>query len=606
MMVPTSPEPSPNQTREQAEPFLAIGLTLCVLGLALRWWRLDLMPFRFDAAEALARTRETLAYGFPPLTGIVNSLGFRNPAGLEWLILPSALLSPDPRLSAVWIAVLFMSGVWPMLRLGATIGGSWGAWLLGVVYTFHPLCVFASRDVWAQNLLPMFGAWALWCVVHARVAPPRQAANLLARAFVAISVAAAVHLSGVAWWLTLCGIALFWLRQVATKVEGETRPTLDPDGTPTNGAQPLPTRISLWVRPMLAAAALFLFLLPSAMDFLRVQSAPAQPKPDYVETFERQMPQPKPVVLRVGDSFAALFEPWSSVGATGGAAELLPNWVVGLAGGVDMVLMLASLIGFVLVLVAALRPGAVPSLPQDLARILLAWVLVPAVGAGVFMRYPNSTYLYCALPATYLFVPLALRAVSACLLRRIIAWPKSATGDGGETSAGSSAERTHELSNYPASVPKEGIRFRTVGGLTLALVALAYISFQLAVVRELDRVGRVDGPYYIPLAEQVALVQDLKAAGVRSGRFVHLAGGWFQRPYDYLLEWLAPRHLTGSTEAPMWGVAEDLLLRRSQPKLQEYCKRVLRRNRGSVQWDVFPSEAAVIQILDQYARIPPE
>lgn len=606
-MVPTSPEPSPNQTREQAEPFLAIGLTLCVLGLALRWWRLDLMPFRFDAAEALARTRETLAYGFPPLTGIVNSLGFRNPAGLEWLILPSALLSPDPRLSAVWIAVLFMSGVWPMLRLGATIGGRWGAWLLGGVYTFHPLCVFASRDVWAQNLLPMFGAWALWWVVHARVAPPRQAANLLARAFVAISVAAAVHLSGVAWWLTLCGIALFWLRQVATKVEGETRPTLDPDGTPTNGAQPLPTRISLWVPPTLAAAALFLFLLPSAMDFLRVQSAPAQPKPDYVETFERQMPQPKPVVLRVGDSLAALFEPWSSVGATGGAAELLPNWVVWLAGGVDMVLMLASLIGFVLVLVAALRPGAVPSLPQDLARILLAWVLVPAVGAGVFMRYPNSTYLYCALPATYLFVLVALRTVADLLRRSIIATPTQANAESGVASQeASTAKLTHESCNLAASAPKETIRFRIALGIALAFVALPYIVFQLTLVRELNRVGRVDGPYYIPLAEQVALVQDLKAAGVRSGRFVHLAGGWFQRPYDYLLEWLAPRQLAASTDAPMWGVAEDLLLRRRQPKLQEYCKRVLRRNRGSVQWDVFPSEAAVVQILDQYARIPPE
>lgn len=606
-MAATTREPSSNQTREHPGRFLAIGLTLCVLGLALRWWRLDLMPFRFDAAEALARTRETLVQGCPPLTGIINSLGFRNPAGLEWLILPSALLSPDPRLSAAWIAVLFMSGVWPMLRLGAAVGGRWGAWLLGVVYTFHPLCVFASRDVWAQNLLPIFGAWALWWVVHACAAPRRQAANLLARAFVAISVAAAVHLSGVAWWIILWGIALSRLRYVPTKGEGEARPTFDPDGTPSNGDHPLPTRVSLWVRPTLAAATLLSFLLPSAMDFVRVQFAQAQRKPDYVETFERQMPLPKPVVLRIGDSLAYLFEPWSSVGATGGAAELLPNWVVWLAGGVDMVLMSASLIGFVIILVAALRPGAAPRFPQDLARILLAWVLLPAVGAAVFMRYPNSTYLYCALPAMYLFVPIALRTVADLICKWRIARPSLAIAESATASEGaSSAAQTHGSCNLAASGPKEAIRFRIGWGMALALVAVSYSVFQLTIVWELNRVRRVDGPYYIPLAEQVALVQDLKAAGVRSGRFVHLAGGWFQRPYDYLLEWLAPPHLAGTPDAPMWGVAEDLFLRRSRPKLQEFCKRALRWNRGSVQWDVFPSEAAVAQILDQYSRMPPE
>jgi len=602
-------ELSDNSSHENRQRFFTVGLILFVLGLMLRWWRLDLMPFRFDAAEALARARETLVHGFPPVTGIVNSLGFRNPAGLQWLILPTALVSPDPRLSAAWIAVLFMLGVWPMVRLGATVGGHWGACMLGIVYTFHPICVFASRDVWAQNLLPTFGAWVLWWVVRARTTPPCQTANLLARAFCVISVAAAVHLSAIAWWITLWGIAFSLMRQTTRGRDGEASSSSDPHGGPLSGTpQPQSPRFTIWMRPTLAALVLLLLLLPSALDFFRVQWAPVQAKPDFVEDFERRMPPPKPTTMRVADSLAALFEPWSSVGATGGAAQLLPGWVVWLAAGVDLVLMLASLLGFVVVLVASVRPSANPALPKDLARILLAWVLVPTVGAAVFLRYPNSTYLYCALPATFLFVTVGLRSVAELFRRGILArasWAKAADRRV-VLSESPSAVPKNEVYYFEASAPKNPICVRAVVGIGLALLALPYLVFQLAIVRELDRAGRVDGPYYIPLSEQVALVQDLKAAGVRSGRFVHLAGGWFQRPYDYLLEWLAPSSSAASTGAPMWGVAEDLLLRRSRPKCQEFCKRVLRRNRGSVRWDVFPNEEAVVQILNQYSRIPPE
>jgi hypothetical protein len=574
-------------------------IALCAVGLALRWWRLDLMAFRYDAAEALARARQTVDLGYPPLTGIVNSLGFRNPAGLEWVILPAVLISPDPRAAAAWIGLLVMSGMLALWWAARQLAGRAGAWAAAALYVFLPQTVFSSRDVWAQHLLIPAGAWSLAFALRA-LAGSREAAerasavdqagrasadesrarapDVCPRVGVPRPLLGALALAGVATTIHLCAALWFaglfvWLTWFAREGAGRCAPATD--------APPRKRPAPEFVLGLVVAVLVVLALVPSFLDWRAVRANPAPVKPPHIAKFELSAPAPKAFPGRLSEACAGIFDPLSSLQAASGIEKHMPaSWQTA-ARGADVALLLAALLGVGVTVLAALarRPSEASPLgvPSSVARLLVLWIFAPPVLAGAAVRYPNATYFYFALPAVLLLVVLGVRGAGRAVLHRANA------------AAGGASTRL--------------VRARR--GLTVAALALVaglccfYAIFFVAAMLTVARVRTVNGPYYTPLREQLGLVREFDRAGLGRGNLVHLGGPWFQRSYDYLIE--------AVLQVPMRPpaiVIEDLLLRRAQPTRQRFIEGTLPRRWGSIRWQVFPTQADAWKFADEFYSVP--
>lgn len=533
----------------------SVGLLVLMVaaGMALRLWRLDLIVFRYDSAEALFRVRDTLVLGHPPLTGIVNSLGFRNPPGLIWLLLPGALVSPWPQAAAAWQAFLALTGVLPLFLVARRhLKGP--AWALPVaMYCFLPVMVFGGRSIWAQNLLPSIGAWALWGAAVALDAArtPRSRARHAAFCTAMLAVAVLVHPASVP--LLVMAAALFaWLA-----VRGE----LD--------------RRSL-LRGSLTTVALLCVLLPSGMDWLEKRGTQERAQPEFARQFAEKMPPPEPVLLRARSGLASVFEPLASGDPMGGIGLLLsPGWRVA-ASVLDFAHLLLAAAGVALALLGmgmAWRPARASG-PAGAARpgtrafsrheaLLAAWLLLPPVAGAFLVARPNWTYFALGLPALLLLagVPVSrLAEAPRGKWRRVLAWCVAAM---------------------------------------VMVGALGYGRLHVTAMRIADSGEPMPGPYYIPLRFQADLACRLANEGVGPGRFHHLAGDWFGRPYDYLLTHCTAGCRGGSV--PRWAAMDDTAVRGGA---DSDVSRWLLSNgnlfQGSVVAGVFDSEAEAEAFVQGY------
>lgn len=524
--------------------------------MALRLWRLDLIVFRYDSAEALFRVRDTLVLGHPPLTGIVNSLGFRNPPGLIWLLLPGALASPWPQAAAAWQAFLALTGVLPLFLIARRhLAGC--AWVLPVaMYCFLPVMVFGGRSIWAQNLLPSIGAWALWGAAVALDAARTPRARSRGAAFCTAMLAVAVLVHPASVPLLVMMAALFaWLA---------LRGTLD--------------RRSL-LRGAVPTVALLCALLPSGMDWLEKRGTPEWAQPEFARQFAEKLPPPEPVLQRVRSSLASVFEPLASGDPMGGIGLLLPPGWMMTARILDYVHLLVVAAGLALVLfgmVIALRNARAPAgagagprsdAPFRRHEVLIAgWLLLPPLVGAALVARPNWTYFALGLPALLLL-------------------------------AGVTVSRLVESSN---AARRRAVAV-CVAGLVL-LGGLGYGGLHVAAMRTADSGEAMPGPYYIALRFQSELACRLAADGVEPDRFHHLAGDWFQRPYEYLLRYCTNGCADGTRAR--WAVAEDTALRGGSDSPPSQW---LRSNAGfffgTVAVGVFDSEIAANGYIDGYIKV---
>ncbi|MCX7718181.1 MAG: hypothetical protein N2111_07250 [Candidatus Sumerlaeaceae bacterium] len=492
-------------------------ILLAVAGLGLRWWRLDLMPFRYDSAAEMWRAREVLEGGGLPVTGIINSLGFRNPAGFTWLIMPAAVCSPDPRWTAAWIGIWTMTALWPLYAAGRLVLGQRALALLPcAVWAVLPICVMGGRSIWPQNLLATVGAWGLWLILLACQAdsPLRRRVAAAAAAFAVLGFGALVHLSclaavGVA--LVLLGVGMGFMRRTGDR---QTKPM-------TGG---FAVAVLLGLLP--AAAG----LSPSAVDGWRRMSVPESQraaKPAHIQQYESRMPPPKPLPARLSDAIGGLFQQFSSLGATGGIDQQLTPVAVAAGRSADVALLALVLAGVARTALTAGRRRALAvgtgGLRRFHAAVLLAWVFVPPATAAFVLKRLNASYFAYTLPALLLFAGIAMRPVGGEVSRRLA-----------RATALAFAAGTFSL----------------------------YIFFFFCTMTALDASRYVRGDYYIPLANQLSLVRRLAAEGVSRARFVHLSGDWFQHSYNYLFDEMGIRPAAESE--PVWAVVEDLVLRGRQ------------------------------------------
>lgn len=525
-------------------PHLWTLLFLAALGLALRCWRLDLISFRFDNAELLFRTRQTLELGYPPLTGIVNSLGFHNPPGIIWLLLPPLVLSPSPQIATAWFALLSLSALWPLYRLARLSLPSKGYVLACTLFVALPSSIMMGRSVWQQNILPTLGAFALlWLLEALDATRPAKARGLAASGCLLVLLfGASVHLAAFAWLL----LALAFLAPLAWK-----------------GAFPSQTlRFALF-----ATTALALTFVPSALDAVNVRMHPPQEKPDYIATYERKAPDASsPLPARLGQAMNGPYAVFANQSTPGGIEADMPGGVQNATRALDTLFFVLALAGTALVLFKAASTSQGPERLR--ARVILAWVFVPCLAGALVMPRINATYFFLAVPGALLLCAYAPQA----LLERLRATPRA----------------------------------RHVAALALSALPLAvYGWFFMSAMATIDRTGFANGVYYIPLRDQAQVAQRLAGEGIARGQLYHVSGEWFQRPYDYLHQevYRAP---AASLVSGQWAILYDQCLYPDHPKRSDFFLSHAAFRHANVAAALLPAPDAVRACLDQLWSVQEE
>ena len=564
-------------TRRRGQAETAVVIALFAVGLAVRLTRLDLMSFRFDSAVELMRARETLFLGHPPLSGIINSQGFRNPAGFTWFLQPATMLTMDPRAAAAWVGVAALSGLVPLWLTARRWLGSAAALFVGVLWAVAPAAVFSGRAIWAQNLMPAFGAWALWfvlCVNDDTLSPVRRGRAVVGAA-VAVTLATLVHLSGAA--LAFAAAALC------------ARPFLC-------GRVGRKHAFAALAVGILGAVA----LLPCAVDYAGRKSAPSLTKPEYETKYETYLAPPDPTGRRVFAAFGCVFAQLSSNSASGGVGAAVDAPWRGLAQTADALLFVLAAVGVMrcaLILYRRTRAGkavpppnpeesgtyeeppsdlahppqAQPVPPVALALALLSWCFLPPLVGGLIISRPNPTYFAGLFPAILLLAAAAL-----------------------------------------APAPPSRWTARLAGralAVAAPLLGACYVTFLAACLTRVDTERWIGDSYYIPLADQAELAAKLSAAGVAPGRLLQLNGDWFQVPTDYTLQWMwTSLHRSGAPLpiTPRWAVADDSRLRGDQ---QARCRFMEDRSAfsvGPVRVAVFRDQEQGVDFAKEFFAIPKE
>jgi hypothetical protein len=186
----------------------AILLAILVLAAGMRLWRLDLMEFKADEAQACQLALQVVddlrGAGHPfPLVGLLSSVGVPNPPLFIYLVALPLFFFRDPLAAAACIAVSNVAAVGLCYLVGRRYFSPFVALASAACYALAPWAVIFSRKIWAQDLLPIFlGGFLL--AAHAFLVDrrPRALAWLLALAAAAMEL----HFSALILGAVLCGL----------------------------------------------------------------------------------------------------------------------------------------------------------------------------------------------------------------------------------------------------------------------------------------------------------------------------------------------------------------------------------------------------------------
>src|SRR5207248_10019948 len=111
---------------------VVVLVTVTAAVLTLQGWRSRIPTF--DLVTDIYRIRDFLATGVLPQHADTNGYGAFSPPGSAWLMLPSALLFDDPRLSEyVGAGLLHFLTILGLFLLGRPYFGTWSGCWVGAV-----------------------------------------------------------------------------------------------------------------------------------------------------------------------------------------------------------------------------------------------------------------------------------------------------------------------------------------------------------------------------------------------------------------------------------------------------------------------------------------
>lgn len=504
---------------------------LFLLAVIMRWWRLDLMSFNYDQAAICERAMELFG-GRIPFTGIVNSLGFRNAPGYVWSLLPAFSVSCSPLIATAWHGLLCASMVVPLALIGQRFRSDYAAYLPAVLAAFLPAEILAGRNLWAQYLVTPLAAWALWALVctldSSLTLGRRQWYGAAALGLLAWAVS--VHY-GAGIVLVIAAAALWRLfRQSQRRGKGIL---------------------------LLPAALVCLTVLPSFADFMHRLSNPL-PKPDYVLQYEARLPDPLPFWVRVTDAASAsLLNSTLAVPVLDVSLPGESRWWV---RGYDVVIALLLVAGLVFCLRKMLSQKSPDRDDQKtVAALVLIWITLPALIAGIFLDWVQPSYFAASLPAGWLML-LYLPEVSA--ERRI-------------------------MQVLPYAVA--GIIAVGGAGVTLKFNQVVAASDVVA------------ANYYIPYHLQTRIADSIRSEDVSGDRVWHLSTPTFDTVYGYLVDCGVTEKSSGSAEK--YVVMEDRFYVEKYPNRLAFLLESEAEQVGPELVKTFPSRGAAEIFRQKYYDI---
>jgi len=190
-------------TREQ----VLLGLILLVAAFG-RFWRLDLMEFKADEAEAFRLACQVLGKPLAgssdtfPLAGLTASIGVRNPPLFIYLIALPLVVAPSPFAAVIFIGLCNILAVWLCYQVGRKYFSPWVGLTSAAIYAVSPWALVYSRKIWAQDLLPVFACLFLLALYRFLM---DQRPPMLAWLIILAGAAIQIHFSA----LVLLGVLAF-------------------------------------------------------------------------------------------------------------------------------------------------------------------------------------------------------------------------------------------------------------------------------------------------------------------------------------------------------------------------------------------------------------
>jgi hypothetical protein len=173
--------------------WLAVAVLL-LLGLVVRFWRLDLMLFDFDEGVASIYALQLVERGDFPLFGVRTSLGFYNPPTFIYLIAPAFAASKSPLVAVAWLQLMGFAGFAAVTGWLHRLGWRWGTIAFLGVAMLAPGHVLLCRRLWGHALIPALSSATMLLLLHAAYGRRRSLCWMLLP--IAVAIAQQVHFSG--------------------------------------------------------------------------------------------------------------------------------------------------------------------------------------------------------------------------------------------------------------------------------------------------------------------------------------------------------------------------------------------------------------------------
>lgn len=189
--------------------WLVVGVT--AIASMMRLTATSIVSFQYDEAALSVRVLDMWATRSVPLVGIPSSVGVPGaPTSVYILALPF-VLSPNPLVASIFIAVLNTAGVAVLVYLAQRYLNTRVAIVAGITYALNPWALAYSAKIWEQNLFTPILLLALLCGLYGFLEGHNTRTGRWARILCLPIWLFAIQTHLAAWALLPVYFGLFWL-----------------------------------------------------------------------------------------------------------------------------------------------------------------------------------------------------------------------------------------------------------------------------------------------------------------------------------------------------------------------------------------------------------
>ncbi|MGB8355768.1 MAG: hypothetical protein WCD79_17855 [Chthoniobacteraceae bacterium] len=147
--------------------WIALAAIICT-AIFLRFGRFDLIEFKDDEATSMQLALDAIHNRALPLFGLMSSVHVVNPPLFIDLLIPVLALCKSLAFMTAFIASTGTAAVIVCWHIGRKYYSTSVGLIAAALFAVSPWAVVFSRKIWAQDLVPLFAALALWAT-HALV-----------------------------------------------------------------------------------------------------------------------------------------------------------------------------------------------------------------------------------------------------------------------------------------------------------------------------------------------------------------------------------------------------------------------------------------------------